>query len=537
MFCANCGGTLKFIGGHYVCDHCGSQYDTSAFYENIDAYICYIETDETGRRTKDAVLAQDIYRILEQAKINTFYARVSADRLAGSALEKACNAALLNAKTVLLLGTKKQHFEMLVGKYSAFYAGKVIIPVYTDMDAYDIPKDISAIQALDFNKVGASVDLIKSICNALGREQKLDYAALTKKSSARKKMVLWMFLSMLVAMALGFVVYCMAFLPDIPDIAESAETTQIITGTTQVISSTEENQENQYAEAIACVNSGDYMRAIELFIGLPGYKDSDKRLNVIYKQYAGYYQNKTAGAILRLQIWDENVAAIEFSVIDANGQHCKVNETFQLQGRSQKFEFSDSENNYGDVSLEFTNGGIIIDVKTNTTESDVSIGNISVDFLLEEKSDKPLVQIDAEMLLKWVRQKYTLQDIQRLGYEVEPLSIRVYKIKNTSIIFSTSNYDLLTYEPVSEEFVFVASGPVSIVLPGKIGFTNDPFVENEILYYPDTEIVPIGAEGDIFIISPTKTETHNVISEGSYVTFINREGAQEEYMSVALGGA
>ena len=39
---------------------------------------------------------------------------------------------------------------------------KQIIPVYAEMDAYDIPKELSKYQALNYDSVGSITDLIKN---------------------------------------------------------------------------------------------------------------------------------------------------------------------------------------------------------------------------------------------------------------------------------------------------------------------------------------------------------------------------------------
>ena len=55
------------------------------------------------------------------------------------------------------------------------------------MNPYDIPKNISAIQALDYNKIGSEIDLIKSILNALGRTSEADLLTANNKHTGKKK--------------------------------------------------------------------------------------------------------------------------------------------------------------------------------------------------------------------------------------------------------------------------------------------------------------------------------------------------------------
>lgn len=510
MQCNNCGGTLAYLDGLYICNSCGSRYSVTDYYEDIDVYICYVEVDKAGRRTKDSVLAQNIYRTLESAKIKTFYARISADNLTGNSLEKACIAAIHSAKAVLILGTQKQYFDLLIETYSAFYTGKIIIPVYADMNAYDIPKGISAIQALDYNKIGASVDLTKGVCNALGRKQELSYAALTRKSGNKRKTTLWTIVAALVIAVLILGTYFVsgnhlgirkndeipATTETTPPIAETTlptvETTHPVLETTQPTLSLEEIQENQYSEAVACADSGDYAKAIELFSRLSGYKDSDKRLSLIYQYYAGYYQSKTEEITFRLQVWDGNVGAIELSQITPNGEYCRITETFQLQGSFQSFDFNDSENNQGQIALTLTSSKIVVALRTTSTSSDIFIDSVKVEFLLEEKSDKPFAaQINEETLLSWVNNRTTLGQLKQRGFEVvfestiEEMPYDIYKIKNTDISFVVTTLDYSMDTAASDPVVVAVAAPASVIIPDKIGEANDAFIKDEVLFVPD----------------------------------------------------
>ncbi|MCC8016332.1 MAG: TFIIB-type zinc ribbon-containing protein [Clostridiales bacterium] len=191
MQCKKCGGNLIIGDGVYVCESCGTKYSVANYYEDIDTYICYIESDHAGRRTKDSIIAQDLYQKLEATKIKSFYSRISVSDLSGELYKKACNAALANAKTVIIIGTSKENFESLVNHYESLYTGKIVIPVFSEMNPYDIPKNISAIQALDYNKIGSDIDLIKSILNALGRTSEADLLTVNNKHTGKKQKKLY----------------------------------------------------------------------------------------------------------------------------------------------------------------------------------------------------------------------------------------------------------------------------------------------------------------------------------------------------------
>ena len=73
MKCSNCGGELIFNNGVGICESCNSTYRIENVFENIDVCLCYIENDENGRRTKDSIIAGEVYKKLESKKINCFY--------------------------------------------------------------------------------------------------------------------------------------------------------------------------------------------------------------------------------------------------------------------------------------------------------------------------------------------------------------------------------------------------------------------------------------------------------------------------------
>ena len=57
MRCKNCKGVLSFVDGICVCNSCGNKYTLNEYFENIDVYICYVESDANGRRTKYSIIA------------------------------------------------------------------------------------------------------------------------------------------------------------------------------------------------------------------------------------------------------------------------------------------------------------------------------------------------------------------------------------------------------------------------------------------------------------------------------------------------
>ena len=139
--------------------------------EPFDVFICYKETDNSGRRTPDSVLANDLYHQLTQEGFKVFFARITLEDKLGSAYEPYIFAALNSAKVMVVLGTKQEYFNAVWVKneWSRYLsliksgAKKMLIPAYKDMDPYDLPEEFSHLQAQDMSKLGFMQDLIRGI--------------------------------------------------------------------------------------------------------------------------------------------------------------------------------------------------------------------------------------------------------------------------------------------------------------------------------------------------------------------------------------
>lgn len=140
--------------------------------EPFDVFICYKETDASGRRTQDSVLANDLYHQLTQEGFRVFFSRITLEDKLGTAYEPYIFAALNSAKVMVVLGTKPEHFNAVWVKneWSRYLAlvknsggKKMLIPAYKDMDPYDLPEEFSHLQAQDMSKLGFMQDLIRGI--------------------------------------------------------------------------------------------------------------------------------------------------------------------------------------------------------------------------------------------------------------------------------------------------------------------------------------------------------------------------------------
>lgn len=145
--------------------------EISSKEEPFDVFICYKETNGDGSRTKDSVYAQEIYDALTKEGYRVFFSRITLEDKIGTAYEPYIFAALNSAKVMLTVGTSRGNLNSVWVKneWSRYLAlikageDKILIPVYSDMDAYDLPDEFSYLQSLDRNKVGFMQDLIRGV--------------------------------------------------------------------------------------------------------------------------------------------------------------------------------------------------------------------------------------------------------------------------------------------------------------------------------------------------------------------------------------
>ena len=145
----------------------------------FDVFICYKESDDSGSRTQDSVLAQDLYYQLTREGFKVFFSRITLEGKLGTAYEPYIFAALNSAKVMVVIGTKPEYYNAVWVKneWSRFLdmmrkdKSKTIIPAYRDMDPYDLPDALSMFQAQDMSKLGFMQDLIHGINKLVGRKK------------------------------------------------------------------------------------------------------------------------------------------------------------------------------------------------------------------------------------------------------------------------------------------------------------------------------------------------------------------------------
>lgn len=145
--------------------------DISSKEEPFDVFICYKETDASGERTEDSVIATDLYHRLTNQGYKVFFSRITLEGKLGTAYEPYIFAALNSAKVMVVLGTKPEYFEAVWvrNEWSRYLqlskndSGRTLVPAYKGMNPYDLPKEFSYLQAQDMSKIGFLQDLIAGI--------------------------------------------------------------------------------------------------------------------------------------------------------------------------------------------------------------------------------------------------------------------------------------------------------------------------------------------------------------------------------------
>lgn len=153
---------------------------TSQNTEPFDVFICYKESDENGNRTRDSLLAQDIYYQLTEQGWKVFFARITLEDVVGKQYEPYIFAALNSAKVMVVVGTKAEHLNAVWVKneWSRFLSmmkkdhHKLLLPCYRDMDPYNMPEQLAVLQSYDMAKIGFIQDLTRGIAKVLDAERK-----------------------------------------------------------------------------------------------------------------------------------------------------------------------------------------------------------------------------------------------------------------------------------------------------------------------------------------------------------------------------
>ena len=159
--------------------------------EPYDVFISYKELDGNGERTRDSILAQEIYYRLTEKGWRVFFSRISLEDVPGTQYEPYIFAALNSAKVMVVVGTSAENLNAVWVKneWSRFLAmmrkdrSKLLIPCYRDMDPYDLPEQLSVLMSYDMSRIGFIQDLIRGVDKVLSAEKKEETVRETVKET------------------------------------------------------------------------------------------------------------------------------------------------------------------------------------------------------------------------------------------------------------------------------------------------------------------------------------------------------------------
>lgn len=145
--------------------------EVAAKDEPYDVFICYKDSDASGGRTDDSLIAGEIYDTLRRDGLRVFYSRESLKGMLGSAFEPHIFAALHSARVMVAVGTSKEHLESpwVRNEWSRYLAlcdedrGLTFVPAFKGMSAGELPAEFGSIQGQDLEALGGMQDLIRYI--------------------------------------------------------------------------------------------------------------------------------------------------------------------------------------------------------------------------------------------------------------------------------------------------------------------------------------------------------------------------------------
>lgn len=486
MKCQNCGGEIIFKGNFGECCSCGSRFQLESAFENTEVYLCYVENDNHSRRTRDSVIAENIYKSLSAKKINTYYDRISASETIGNELEIARHSAMFHAKIVVFVGTSAENFSTLYHKYLPEIHSKRVIPAYSGIKPEQLPNEIKQFQATNIDLIGAQNDLSVSVLNLLGRheEVKLDeiYKAKKKKSKAVIISLISVLAVLVIAVAIGLV------------FVMQKNKTPVLT------------DQEIYDNAITLMNDGSYLEAAAEFFKIPDFNDSTIQIKKIYDRYDGYYQTEDKSTALHINAVDGKMADISLEKT-VNGQKVTMSCTGEITENVISTSFKDSFSNEGNASVTLANETISVKTEIINTVADASIGNTDLTFELSKRTDSPEIPTVTKAVIdKWLSKKTYYKDIigQGFGLSCEYVtkfsarttidSLREYKVENSEVAllmacFDFANQNFVDGQPEISElkwdeekaYVIAISAPAEVICSEQIGGNDFITLENNII--------------------------------------------------------
>ncbi len=148
--------------------------------KDVDVFISFKAEDGAGNRTKDSLIAQNIYEQLTSRGIRTFFSRISLQNVSGDEYEPHIFAALHSAKVMLLVATDLGHinYGWVKNEWTRYldlqneegHQSKTLIPVYQGVEPAMFPKRIPMREAINMESPDAMLELIHGVSQLVGKK-------------------------------------------------------------------------------------------------------------------------------------------------------------------------------------------------------------------------------------------------------------------------------------------------------------------------------------------------------------------------------
>lgn len=148
-----------------------STLSTSRTEKPFDIFLSCKDKDDSGARTEDSVLAQEIYYYLTKHGFRVFFSRITLEKKAGEEFEPYIFSALNSAKVMVLIGTKPEYLNSpwVKNEWSRFlnlkkrHPDKLLLPCYKDMDPQTMPAPLNSLQSYNMGQIAFLQDLLHGV--------------------------------------------------------------------------------------------------------------------------------------------------------------------------------------------------------------------------------------------------------------------------------------------------------------------------------------------------------------------------------------
>ena len=158
-------------------------------HERYDIFICYKETDNNNKRTKDSQYASLIYEQLRSYGYKIFYAKETLKNKVGQQYEPIIYSALRSAKVMLVLGTKVEYIESpwVRNEWSRFLEFKnddpsknIAVCIGFD-NPYDLPEELRGLQSTSLNQLDYKEQIARTINSFFGHKTNINVSHSSRK--------------------------------------------------------------------------------------------------------------------------------------------------------------------------------------------------------------------------------------------------------------------------------------------------------------------------------------------------------------------